>query len=161
MALTFDDTQAAVLLALLGLPEDTDDLGLVIDTVKDVTRDPLLPAVHDDASASQVAAAAKKHGLELLDADSLAALKRDAQEGRRIAAAAAKAKVEATVEDAVNRGKITAARKRHWVSLIEADPGMADVLAGVPDETAVPLAELGHSTDTSADTAAAGGWFYS
>lgn len=160
MALTFDDTQAAVLLALLGLPEDTDDLGLVIDTVKDVTRDPMLP-VPDDASASQVAAAAKKHGLELLDADSLAALRRDAQEGRRIAAAAAKAQVEAAVDDAVNRGKITAARRKHWVSLIEADPGMADVLAGVPDETAVPLSELGHSTDTSRDTADdSAGWFY-
>lgn len=160
MALTFDDTQAAVLLALLGLPEDSEDLALILDTVKDVTRDPLLPPVPDDASASQVAAAAKKHGLELLDADSLAALKRDAQEGRRVAAAAAKAKVEAAVDDAVNRGKITAARRKHWVSLIEADPGMADVLAGVPDETAVPLSEVGHSADTSRDTADTGGWFY-
>ncbi|WP_167470680.1 hypothetical protein [Mycobacterium innocens] len=58
--------------------------------------------------------AAKKHGLELLDADTLAALKRDAQEGRRIAAAGTKAKIEAAVDDAVNRGKITAARRKHW-----------------------------------------------
>lgn len=160
MALTFDDTQATVLLALLGLPEDTDDLTLVIDTVKDVTRDPLL-SVPDDASASQVAAAAKKHGLELLDGDTVAALKRDAQEGRRIATAAAKAKVEATVDDAVNRGRITAARRKHWVCLIEADPGMEAVLASVPDETAVPLSEMGHSADTTrgaGDTNA--GWFY-
>ncbi|ORW27545.1 hypothetical protein AWB91_27220 [Mycobacterium paraense] len=159
MALTFDDTQAAVLLASLGLPEDTDDLTLVIDTVKDAARSPV-PSVPDDASASQVAAAAKKHGLELLDADSLTALKRDAQEGRRIAAAAAKAQVEATVDDAVNRGKITAARRKHWVSLFQADPGMADVLAAVPDETAVPLSEMGHSAYTDNDTAGAGQWFY-
>lgn len=159
MALTFDDTQAAVLLALLGLPEDTDDLTLVIDTVKDVTRDPMLP-IPDDASASQVAAAAKKHGLELLDTDTAEALRRDAQEGRRIAAAAAKAKIEATVEDAVNKGKITAGRRKHWVSLIQADPDMADVLAAVPDETAVPLSAMGHAADTSADLAQPSQWFY-
>ncbi|ORV65305.1 hypothetical protein AWC03_02860 [Mycobacterium europaeum] len=159
MALTFDDTQAAVLLTLLGLPEDTDDLALVIDTIKDVTRDPMLP-LPDDAAASQVAAAAKKHGLELLDTDTADALRRDAAEGRKIAAAAAKAKVEAAVDDAVNRGKITAARRKHWVSLIEADPGMADVLAAVPDETAVPLSEMGHSADTSRDSTGGGQWFY-
>ena len=159
MALTFDDTQAAVLLASLGLPENTDDLALVIDTVKDVTRDPMLP-VPNDATASQVAAAAKKHGLELLDADTLAALQRDAQEGRRAVAAAAKAKVEAAVDDAVNRGKITAARKRHWVELITHDSAMAEVLAGIADETAVPLSEVGHSSDTSRYNVEAGQWFY-
>ncbi|EFG75193.1 hypothetical protein HMPREF0591_4871 [Mycobacterium parascrofulaceum ATCC BAA-614] len=159
MALTFDDTQVGVLLARLGLPEDTDDLTLVIDTVKDVTRDPM--QVPNDASASQVAAAAKKHGLELLDADSLAALKQDAEEGRRIVAAAAQAKVEATVDDAVNKGKITAARRKHWVTLIQADPGMADVLAAIPDETAVPLSEMGHSADTGAGNLAEQAiWFY-
>ena len=31
MALTFDDTQSAVLLTLLGLPEDTDDADLVVE----------------------------------------------------------------------------------------------------------------------------------
>ena len=43
MALELDDTQAAVLLALLGLPEDATDVQLVIDTVQDATRDPMLP----------------------------------------------------------------------------------------------------------------------
>jgi hypothetical protein len=32
-----------------------------------------------------------------------------------------------------------ASRRKHGVSLIAAEPGMADVLAAVPDETAVPL----------------------
>jgi hypothetical protein len=48
------------------------------------------------------------------------------------------------------------------VSLIAADRGMADVLAAVPDETAVPLKEIGHATDVDAeDLAEAAEWFYS
>jgi hypothetical protein len=38
------------------------------------------------------------------------------------------------------------------VSLIAADPGMADVLVAVPDETAVPLKEIGHATNVDAKT---------
>jgi hypothetical protein len=160
MALTFDDTQSAVLLTLLGLPEGTEDVQLVLDTVRDATRDPMLP-MPDDASATQVAAAAKKYGFELVDTATAESLRSDAQEGRRIAAAAAKAKIEQQVDDAVNRGKITAARRTHWATLIEADPGMADVLAAVPNETAIPMSELGHSADTnSGDLAEASLWFY-
>jgi hypothetical protein len=158
MALTLDDTHSAVLLTLLGLPEDTDDIALIIDTIRDATRDPMLP-LPDDAAASQVAAAAKKHGLELLDTDTAEALRRDAAEGRKIAAAAARAKVEAAVDDAVDNGKITAARRKHWVTLIDADPGMADVLAAVPNETAVPLTELGHSLEPR-DRDDSPAWFY-
>ncbi|WP_369815635.1 hypothetical protein [Mycobacterium sp. 852002-40037_SCH5390672] len=60
----------------------------------------------------------------------------------------------------MSKGKITAARKKHWQMLIEADPGMAEVLASVPNETAVPMTELGHSlepVDAGADKPA---WFY-
>lgn len=158
MALTLDDTQSAVLLALLGLPEDTDDVSLVLDTVRDAV------AVEPEAP-SAIAAAAKKHGLELLDADSHEALKRDAAEGRRLKAAAAKAKVEARVDDAIDKGKIAASRRKHWVELLSADPGMGEVLASIPDETAVPLSEIGHANAES-DVQAAGSeagigkWFW-
>ena len=38
---------------------------------------------------------------------------------------------------------------------------MADVLAAVPNETAVPLTELGHSVEASAeDLAERAAWFY-
>jgi hypothetical protein len=150
MALTFDDTQAGQLLVLLGLPEDTDDTQLVIDTVADVTRDPLV------TKPSDVAAAAKSQGLDVIDADSLTALRNDAAEGRKLVAAAAQAKVAASVDDAIGKGKITPARREHWVNLIGADPGMADVLASVPAETAVPLTELGHSTEATEERE----WFY-
>ena len=155
MALELDDTQAAVLLALLGLPEDTTDVQLVIDTVKDATRDPMLPT-----PPSEIAAAAAANGMEVLDTVTADALRRDAAEGRRVAAAAARERVEATVDDAISKGKVMASRRAHWVSLIEADPGMADVLAATPNETAVPLTEVGHSADNTDDLAKPAAWFY-
>ncbi|MDC9015200.1 hypothetical protein [Mycobacterium marinum] len=66
---------------------------------------------------------------------------------------------ESSVDDAISRGKVTVARRKHWVTLIEADPGMADVLAGIADETAVPLAEVGHSADVDGHAEPAA-WFY-
>jgi hypothetical protein len=158
MTLTFDDTQTASLLEALGLPADTDDLDLIVATVVDLAAQ---VAGMTPEQPSSVAAAARRHGMEVIDTDTADALRRDAQAGRQIAAAAAKAKVEAAVSDAVDRGKITPARRKHWVSLIEADPAMADVLAAVPNETAVPLSELGHSMDGAQDDLAErGAWFY-
>lgn len=160
MAITLNDDQEAELLKLLGLPEaapgDT-DAGLVLDTIVDLAAQ--VEAL-DPAKPSTVAAAAARNGMEVLDKDTAAALRRDAAEGRKIAAAAARAKVEAAVDDAVNKGKITPARRKHWVTLIEADPGMADVLARTPDETAVPISEIGHSADNGSDLAQPAGWFY-
>ena len=106
------------------------------------------------AKPSDIAAAAAKHGMEVIDSATAESLRRDAAEGRRIAAAAAaaKAKVEAAVDNAIDRGKVRLARRKHWIELIAPDPGMADVLAGIPDETAVPLSEAGHSSSSSASS---------
>lgn len=157
MALTFDDDQAAALLEALGLPVDTTDLDTIAATVKDAAT----ASTAETAQPSAVAAAARRAGLGVMDNDSLEALKRDAAEGRQIKAAAAKQKIEASVDDAIRKGKITPARKSHWVALIEADPEMANVLASTPDETAVPMTEIGHGV--SNDGAPAGeqsAWFY-
>jgi hypothetical protein len=157
MALTFDDDQAGALLQSLGLPNDTNDLDLALQTAADLASQ---VADTDMAKPSTVAAAARRSGMEVLDKDTAAALRRDAQEGRRIAAAAARAQVEATVDDAVNNGKITAARRTHWVQLIEADPGMANVLASVPNETAVPMSEVGHAAQMDRPSDNDSAWFY-
>ncbi|WP_224097756.1 hypothetical protein [Mycobacterium avium] len=133
----------------------------VYDPGKDITADATAAVIPAALVPSTIAASAKRAGLEVLDTDTAAALRRDAAEGRKIAAAAAKAKVEAAVAHAVDKGKITPARRKHWVNLIEADPGMADVLAAVPAETAVPLTEVGHAADDGTeDLAERGGWFY-
>ncbi|XTP37170.1 hypothetical protein ACORG1_13525 [Mycobacterium sp. TJFP1] len=146
MALTLTDEQAAALLDALGLPADTTDLELVVDTATDLAAQ---VADLDPAKPSTVAAAAKRAGLEVIDSDTLAALRTDATEGRQIKAAAERQKVEDAVAAAVNKGKITPARRKHWINLITADPGMAEVLASVPDETAVPMTEIGHGVDAA------------
>ncbi len=112
MTRTFSDEQTAALLEALGLQPDTDDAQLVVDTAADLAAQ---AAGMNPEQPSTVAAAARRHGLELVDHDTHEALKRDAAEGRKIAAAAARAKVEAAVDDAVNKGKITPARRKHWV----------------------------------------------
>jgi hypothetical protein len=87
-------------------------------------------------------------------------LRREATEGRTLKASVERQAIEASVEDAIHRGKITAARRKHWVSLIGADPGMAEVLASVPDETAVPLTEIGHGVDSeSGELTQTSEWF--
>lgn len=153
----FTPEQIAALLDALGLPADTTDTGLVVATAQDLAAQ---AAGINAEKPSTIAAAARKAGLEVVDTDTLTALKADAAEGLRVAAAAAKARVEAAVDDAVDRGKITPGRRKHWVELITADPGMADVLASVPDETAVPLAEVGHAADKSTGSDTDPVWFY-
>lgn len=159
MALTleFDDAEAAILLDRIGLDADTSDVDTIKATLLDTLRGAPLMA---DTPPSQIAAAAKKHDLEVMDTQTLAALRHDAAEGRKIAAAAKQQKIEAAVDDAVSKGKITAARKGHWVTLATHDEKMLEVLAAVPNETAVPMTELGHSlepVDAGADKPA---WFY-
>jgi hypothetical protein len=153
----FTPEQITALLETLGLPADATDSELAVATAADLAAQ--VEGI-DPAKPSTVAAAARKHGMDLIDHDTHEALKRDAAAGRQIAASAARAKVEAAVDDAVTKGRITPARRTHWVTLIEADPGMADVLAAVPNETAVPLREVGHCADKGAQDTETGQWFY-
>jgi hypothetical protein len=158
MAITFDDDQAAALLAALGLPADTDDVQLVIDTATDLAAQ---VAELDPSKPSTVAAAAKRAGMEVLDKDTAEALRRDAANGRQMAAAAATQKIEASVDDAVRKGKIVPARRKHWITLLGADPGMADVLAAIPNETAAPVSEVGHGQNPEpGELVEAAEWFY-
>lgn len=159
MTTTFTDEQSAKLLELLGLPADTDtaDVDAILAVVEDLAKQANEAAA---AKPSDVAAAAKRIGLEAIDADSIAALRADAAEGRQLKVAAAKEKIETTVAAAISKGKITPARRTHWVNLITADPGMADVLASVPDETAAPMTEIGHGqTGDDNYTTEAATWF--
>ncbi|WP_235624008.1 hypothetical protein [Mycolicibacterium goodii] len=73
--MTFTDEQIAALLETLGLPADTDDPQLVVDTVADLAAQAV---GMNPEQPSTVAAAARRHGLELVDHDTHEALKRDA-----------------------------------------------------------------------------------
>ena len=157
MALTFDDDQAADLLSALGLDATTTDVDLIAATVKDAAT----ASTAEGAQPSAVAAAARRVGLGVMDSESLEALKREAAEGRQAKLTAAREKIEASVDDAISKGKITPARRKHWVTLIEADPEMANVLAATPNETAVPMTEMGHGVSREGSEGADNaGWFY-
>ncbi|MGV0695868.1 hypothetical protein [Mycobacterium paraintracellulare] len=157
MALTFNDDQEAELLKTLGMPQaepGETNVEDVLAVAKDLAEQ---AAAVDPAKPSALAAIAKQSGLEVLDIASLAALRTDAAEGRRLAAEAALAKVEAKVDDAISKGKIPPARRDAWLALIQADPAMEQTLAEIPDETAAPMREVGHSLEPAAKTDA---WLY-
>lgn len=157
MALTFNDDQEAELLKTLGLPEaepGETDVQLVLDTINDLAGQ---AGGADPAKPGAVAAAAKAAGLEVIDTASLAALRGDAAEGRRLAAEARLAKVEATVDDAISKGKIPPARRDAWVAMIQADPVMEHTLADIPNDT-IPMTEVGHSLDPAG--AKTDAWLY-
>lgn len=150
--IAFDAEQTDQLLTLLGLPIDdpTIDAEAILATLTDLAS--AEGAGGDDTKPSSVAAAASKLGLTLLDADSVAKMRADAEEGRQIKAAAARADIEAKVDTAINRGAITPARRDHWLTLLSADPAMADVLAATADSTAVPITERGYNLTTQDGT---------
>lgn len=124
----------------LGLDPNTEDADVILQAARDTAAD-------GQNAPSQVAASAKRIGMELIDADTIAALRNDANEGRKQVAAAARRERETAVDDAVRTGRITPSRREHWLKLLEADPGMSDVLASTPAGTAMPISSLGHSRD--------------
>lgn len=121
------------LLDALALPADTTDPEMVALAVEDAVTTPATP-VPTAASA----------GLVGVDPGTLAALRRDAEQGRAIAAAAVQRERTQLVAAAVSAGRITPARREHWVTVLAADPGMADTLASLPAGL-VPMVEVGYS----------------
>ncbi len=136
------------LLEALALPPDTVDPELVALAVEDAVTAPA-------PSGQQTAAAA---GLTQVDPDTLAALRRDAEQGRAIAAAAVQRDRATLVNAAVNRGSITPARRQHWLTVLAADPAMADTLASLPAGLVPVNGELGHAIEPADDGPAA--WFH-
>lgn len=136
------------LLEALALPPDTTDPELVALAVEDAATAPA------PTTGQQTAAAA---GLTQVDPDTLAALRRDAEQGRAIAAAAVQRDRATLVAAAVNRGSITPARRQHWLTVLAADPGMADTLASLPAGLVPVTGEIGHAIEPATEPAA---WFH-
>lgn len=126
-------------LEALALPADA-DVETVVAALEDLVTTP-------PADPKAVAAAA---GLTALDPAVVEQLKADAEQGRTIAAAAAKRDVDEKVRNAVRRGKIPPSGIKHWTTLIVNDPSMADTLASIADNT-LPVMEIGHSNEDVLD----------
>lgn len=151
--LTFDDTQAAELLSLLGLADGAEPAD-VLDAVKALASS--AEGTGDTSSATSassatpepeaVRAAAAGLGLTVLDAGTVEELRRNSAEGVAARAELKRQDLERRVGAAVAAGKIPPSRRDHWLTALENDEGMADVLASMPDNL-VPVSETGHNGD--------------
>ena len=142
----------------LGLSADATDDD-VLAKIDEMSAAPAPPAADEptpqpvDAAtpAMELAAAAAKAGLVLMDPTKVTELQTNAALGAQARAeqiAAAQAKI---VDAAIAQGKIAPPRRPHFIALIAADEkGTTELLAGIPPETAVPLTEIGHALEPQA-----------
>ncbi|MGB3707607.1 head maturation protease, ClpP-related [Gordonia sp. (in: high G+C Gram-positive bacteria)] len=133
--------------ARLGIAEDADEstIEAKLDEVVDLATRPDQTKPTDAAAATSYAEA---NGLRLVDAAKFSEIETELADHRAQAAERTVAEQAAVVENAVAKGRITPARRDHFVALMAADPeGTAALLAGLPDELAVPIDELGQTPD--------------
>lgn len=152
-SMNFDDTQTAELLKLLSLGSDasaSDVLAALTALVETSTAASAGPGDKEVAAGAlnieQIRAAAEKKGLTMVDASTLESIRAQAEAGAAAQQQLALQDREKKVNAAIGAGKIPPSRKDHWCSVIEHDPGMAEVLASLPDNL-VPVAETGHNGD--------------
>lgn len=144
----------------LGLPADAtdDDVLAKLDELAQEEPQPaeigevtVAVSVDTDKAASELAAAAAKLNLVVMDPDKVAKLQSDAAAGAQARAEQVAAAHASVVDDAIGKGKITPPRRQHFLALMTADPeGTTALLAGIPPETAVPMTEMGHALDAQA-----------
>lgn len=155
--------QLAALRTALGLADDA-DIDTIIATVQTLvairtalsledtaTVEDIVAAVQaliDAGAAGTTAAAARRlpDGVTTIDSEVLATLQANAALGRAAAERQEREDRERVVDAALSKGKITPARRGHYLKLMAADPkGTAELLDGLPDEIAVPISEIGHA----------------
>ena len=101
-----------------------------------------------EGAISQVAAAAAKFGLVVTLPEELESLKAGAAAGARAEAARLQAEREKFVDDAIASGRILPrSRDNVLAKMTVDDKGMRDAINALPAEAALPLTELGHSTE--------------
>lgn len=143
----------------LGISADADDetlLNAVNDALAANSDDPAeadtestdTPTTTELETPAQVAAAAKRLGMTVLDDETATGLRADASAGREALARIQRQEDSAVVSAAVSDGKIPPSRQAHYLGLMERDrEGTTAWLASLPKESAVPLSECGHSTE--------------
>ncbi|UJL29932.1 hypothetical protein HZU38_05375 [Mycolicibacterium vanbaalenii] len=143
----------------LGLTADADDDAVLTAFEAALAANAEAPAEDNggtstdaEATPEQIAAAAKKHGLTVLDAEVAQRLTADAAAGRE-ARDRQQAEDDARIVDtAISKGKITPARREHFLASMKADrEGTTTLLEKTLQESAIPLTEMGHSTEPVED----------
>ncbi|MFD9614923.1 ATP-dependent Clp protease proteolytic subunit, partial [Streptomyces sp. NPDC059083] len=136
-----------------GLPEDADEATILaavteqLDSAAAATDD--VPA---EPSAQQITASASRLGLVLVDRTQYEQTIAQASKGAAAFEQMQTDRRNAVLDKAVRRGAVAASRREHFAKLLVADPeGTEQLLDGLPDGVAVPLAEVGHAGEPEID----------
>jgi hypothetical protein len=129
------DEQLAAIRTAYGLPDDADDTALynAIVTAAQTSDPPESPPP------------ALPEGTVAVDAAQFEELKVAAKAGADARAQQEQERREGLVSAAVRDGRIPPARKDHWLTMLERDPGSVDVLASLSPGLVPVGPELGHS----------------
>lgn len=101
-----------------------------------------------EATPEQLAAAAAKHGLVVLDESVVTGMRADAAAGREARDRQQDEDDARVVDTAISKGKITPARRDHFLASMKADrEGTTTLLEKTLQESAIPLTAMGHSTE--------------
>jgi len=129
----FSDEQLSTMRGALGLAEDADEAAVVAAVTAATERagartEPALP-----------------NGVVAIDQAQLDELKAAAELGRQAHARQEASDRETLVQAAVDDGRIPLARRQHWLTQLENDPGAKDVLTSL-EPGLIPVGkELGHA----------------
>jgi hypothetical protein len=97
------------------------------------------------------------NGVVTIDAERLATLERNAQQGAEFAAASAQERRDTFLDAAVRAGKFSPARKQHYAALLASDPvGGKELIDGLSEGT-IPLTERGSAGNGDEMAGGAGG----
>ena len=114
-------------------------LGITAETDEDGLLAALDEALNERASDKP---AAQTEGTVVIDQAALTELQAMAAEGREARQHQVEADRVRAVDSAVSTGRIPPSRRDHWLAQLAADPGAAEVLAGLPANT-IPVQAIG------------------
>lgn len=137
-AVAFTPEQLTTMRQRLGVADDADEQTIL---------DALIEAL-DEQAVDEPAAAQLPDGVVAIDAAQLDDLRRRAERGDEARAQQEREHRERLVDAAVRDGRIPAARRDAWLTMLAADPGAEATLASLA-KGVVPVAEIGR--DDTAD----------
>lgn len=140
----FSTEQLNTMRQRLGVAADADEATIVAA---------LDEALNEQITPPAPVTAALPEGMVAVDAGTLAALQANAQLGVEAHTRQAREDREALVAAAVADGRIPPARREHWLTQLENDPGAAETLASMP-KGLIPVGEpKGHAAASIEDPA--------
>ncbi|MGH3693244.1 MAG: head maturation protease, ClpP-related [Pseudonocardiaceae bacterium] len=140
-AVAFSDDQLSEMRQSLGLADDADETA-ILAALSDRLATPPDPSL--------TPAPALPEGTVAIDSSTLASLQAAAQRGEDARTRQEQEDRERLVSAAIEDGRIPPARREHWLTQLEADPGAADTLAALAPGLIPVGAPIGHAGGSDA-----------